>query len=223
MTAPAVETRTPNPPAVTFLSPVSFRNLIVVMLLLAVPTALAMQRPATTVEDLPGETWTLLEQAGGVVSGGTGATEIQVVFDANCPHSALRYLGLKKRHPDLAMRWVPVAYYKPDSSQRAAAILAAKNPSRALDVNFSDYDYDTQHGAYPVQAGRQLGDANEVLEQSWRRWRAAGTPMFIRRTADGRIQRFRGLPSDTKALDAFIEQRSSGAVPSAPSANRQRR
>ena len=59
---------------------------------------------------------------------------IYMFFDANCPFCHLSWLALQPyRQAGLEIRWIPVAYLKPDSRDKAAAILSApKNQQAAL-------------------------------------------------------------------------------------------
>ncbi|NLW04794.1 MAG: thiol:disulfide interchange protein DsbG [Pseudomonadaceae bacterium] len=59
---------------------------------------------------------------------------IYMFFDANCPFCHLSWLALQPyRQAGLEVRWIPVAYLKPDSRDKAAALLSApKNQQAAL-------------------------------------------------------------------------------------------
>lgn len=59
---------------------------------------------------------------------------IYMFFDANCPFCHLSWIALQAyRQVGLEVRWIPVAYLKPDSRDKAAAILSApKNQQAAL-------------------------------------------------------------------------------------------
>ena len=57
---------------------------------------------------------------------------LYVVFDANCPYCSLAFSTLQKYiSSGLEIRWLPVAYLKADSANRAAAILGAADPGRS--------------------------------------------------------------------------------------------
>lgn len=69
------------------------------------------------------------------VTGKTASkSTIYMFYDANCPFCHLAWVALQSyRKVGLEVRWIPVAYLKPDSRDKAAAILSApKNQQAAL-------------------------------------------------------------------------------------------
>lgn len=134
--------------------------------------------------------WQAAEAAAGVVVGGAPGSKpsIQVIFDANCPHCARLYALLRQEAPGIAVRWVPIAYFRPDSARLAAAILHADDPRAALDTDFRQYDFGAHHGGYrmPAEAPLALPESNTTLERQWRRW-GGYTPMYLVRDKRGAV------------------------------------
>ncbi|PWK86746.1 thioredoxin fold domain-containing protein [Fulvimonas soli] len=137
---------------------------------------------------MPPSTWQLAEAAEGVVMGGTPGAKpsIQIIFDANCPYCARLYALLRQEARGIAVRWVPIAYFREDSARLAAAILHAGDPRAALDANFRQYDFHAHHGGYRVPAGATQGlqASNLALQRQWRNW-GGYTPMYLVRDSHG--------------------------------------
>lgn len=138
---------------------------------------------------LPSSAWQLLEQAQGIQIGGVAGsrTSIQIIFDANCPHCAKLYETLRQKYPEVATRWVPIAYFRPDSGSIAAAMLRSSDPTGSLDSNYRQYDFKKRHGGYRgATEGLYLSAANMALRRHWQTW-GGFTPMVVIRTARGEI------------------------------------
>lgn len=148
--------------------------------------------PAVNAQPLPESIWPLLNQAEGILTASPKGHDIQVMFDPNCPYSAVHYQKLRSEFSNLAMRWVPVAYYKDDSDVLAASLLAAEKPSAALDRNFQDYDAKTQHGAWPISDPvSKLSVYQGKLQKDWEKW-AGATPITLVRNRKGKVKMFFG-------------------------------
>lgn len=163
---------------------------------------------------MPASTWQVLEAAQGVQVGGSagGQASIQVIFDANCPYCARLYEALKREHPSVAVRWVPIAYFRTDSGSMAAAILGSLDPAASLDRNFSQYDFKTHHGGCRSSSGGlYLSAANFALERRWRAW-GGFTPMIVIRSRQGRILKTGIFGSTSEALRSVVSR----AMPAQP-------
>lgn len=148
--------------------------------------------PAVNGQPLPESIWPLLNQAEGILTASPKGHDIQVVFDPNCPYSAVHYQKIRSAFSNLAMRWVPVAYYKDDSDVLAASLLAAKNPSAALARNFQGYDIKNHHGAWPVSdVVSELSIYQKKLQKDWEEW-AGATPVTLVRNSNGQVKMFFG-------------------------------
>lgn len=144
---------------------------------------------------LPANAWQLLEATPGIRIGGKPGQKanIQVVCDAHCPSCARLLLTLEQQRPDLALRWVPIAYLKPDSAAAAAAILASPDPASSLTTNYREYDFTARRGGYsaPGSTQRRLDPAHERLKRHWTKW-GGFTPMVTVRTRSGRVVQAQG-------------------------------
>ncbi|GAB3339023.1 hypothetical protein [Marilutibacter aestuarii] len=173
--------------------------------LLLAPVLLA-QAQVRSYRELPEAAWETLQAAPGIRwSGAQGMkASVQVVCDANCPYCARLDRTLRARHPDLAVRWVPTAYFKPDSEAMAAALLSAPDPSAALAANYRDYDFGKNHGGYaPPPAAKRLVDGHAALKAAWKQW-GGFTPMVIVRTRDGRV--LQAMGSGDRFLESVLAQ-----------------
>lgn len=167
----------------------------------------AAQAGITDATPLPASAWGLLEATPGIRVGGDPGhkASVQVVCDANCPYCAKLQRTLPRDYPGLAVRWVFVAYFKPESAALAAAILASPDPAASLAANYRGYDFTTRRGGYRPRAGRPLGlsPAHSALKQQWLKW-GGSTPMVLVRTKDGRIVQAQG--STAPFLRAALDQ-----------------
>lgn len=80
----------------------------------------------------------------------------------------------------LRIRVVPVAFLKPDSTTRAAAILQAPDPARAWRKNESGFDLGSEEGGYPAAAAKPATAA--ALQRNLRLLESSGevlTPSLL--------------------------------------------
>lgn len=142
-------------------------------------------------EALPASAWAVLEASPAIPVGVTPGqpANVYVIFDANCPYCADLYRRLQSdAFRGIGMRWAPVAFLKQDSAAIANVILAANNPSKALDDYFRANDIKSDKGyALPsfVMQTRHEQDYAELMRHL-HEW-GGYTPMVIMRTPDGEI------------------------------------
>lgn len=124
--------------------------------------------------------------------------DLQLVCDANCPYCAKLYVQLRDDLPEHVVRWVPIAYFKPDSASLAAQILSSGDPAAALDRNYRTYDFVERRGGYQSSDGRthMLDYEHEVLRQHWRDW-GGYTPMILAPDGQGQVYRARDTRSSS--------------------------
>lgn len=140
-------------------------------------------------------TWAKLERATWVQDGKTTAPRTVYTFsDPNCPYcnrfweAARPWIDAGK----VQLRHVMVGVIRPDSANKAAAILTAGSPEQALLSNERNY---ASGGIKPVATVpakvRAELDANELLmaELGFQ-----GTPGILFLDADGNVQRRSGMP-----------------------------
>lgn len=135
---------------------------------------------------LPASAWAVLEASPAIPVGVTSGqpANVYVIFDAKCPFCADLYWRLQSEDfRGVGVRWAPVAFMKQDSAAIANVLLAANNPSKALDDYFRTNDLGSNKGfALPsvaMQAKRDQ-DAAELLRHlgEW----GGYAPMIIIRT-----------------------------------------
>jgi hypothetical protein len=85
----------------------------------------------------------------GIETGSVDAGKRMLVyFDPNCPVCARQWRILQPYLDTVRIRWIPIAYLGESSKRRAAAILAAPDPVKALAQNESAYDARRHLGGY---------------------------------------------------------------------------
>lgn len=142
-------------------------------------------------DPLPPSAWQVLESTPAIQVGGSPDlhASVYVVFDANCPHCAKLYQRMQRDYfDDIPVRWVPIAFLKPDSAALAGAILASTDPGKSLNVNYRNYDFENHHGGYRPPADMQfhLASNHYKLKRHWERW-GGRTPMITIRTQGGTV------------------------------------
>lgn len=139
--------------------------------------------------------WTKLESSAWVRDGKADAPRVVYTFsDANCPYchkfweAARPWVDAGK----VQLRHIMVGVIREDSPAKAAAILAARDPSAALLQN--EHDFDRGGIKALPNISREIAgklDANQVLmiEMGFQ-----GTPGILFQDAQGQVQRRAGLP-----------------------------
>ncbi len=128
---------------------------------------------------------------------------VYVIFDANCPFCSAAYQNMRSYgNAGLRVRWVPVAYLRPDSQGRGAAILEASDPAAALKSNEEGFDKAKHTGGiapleHPAPSSVAALEANNALMD---KLKVTATPGWIYRDDEGRIQRQVGLPEPMMML-----------------------
>lgn len=167
---------------------------------------------AITFHPLPATAAHVLEQARGIVTGGNAdATPMfQVIFDPNAPSDAALWRNLQRLHPDLVIRWLPIAYFGKDSAAIAATMLDAADPAAALAANFAGYDSNARHGGLRSVPGKTLGAGQAALSAAWAQW-GGYTPMLVVVDAHGHWQQTGG--ANPEVIDAVLRVRQADGPP----------
>ncbi|MGI4902835.1 MAG: thiol:disulfide interchange protein DsbG, partial [Janthinobacterium lividum] len=122
---------------------------------------------------------------------------VYAFMDPNCVYCHLSWKALQPYiKAGLQVRWVPVAFLKPTSVQRAAAILEAKSPVAALQQNERSFVEQTEDGGLaPVEKPKddtvQALSANRDLMQSFG---SNGTPTLVWKDKNGVVHSKSGMP-----------------------------
>ncbi len=150
-----------------------------------------------------------LERAGHLISEGPArAPLLYAIIDPNCSfcyrlyHMAEPLIGAGR----LQVRWVLVGFLERTSQARAAAILAAANPTQALRIDEDRFDVAREHGGFPP--AQQIGPAIlRVLKthlDAMSDIGGNGTPTLLYRAPHGTWQTQVGLPTQ-RWLDAYAQ------------------
>jgi len=122
---------------------------------------------------------------------------LYVFFDANCYYCHLAWKALQPYETaGLQVRWVPVAYQKPTSLGRAAAIMQPGNRAAALRANESGYDAAQFDGGIAPLNGvaPQLSSEIEANTELMQAFGAPGTPALVWKDSTGTIRVKAGVP-----------------------------
>lgn len=130
----------------------------------------------------------------------SGATQriIYIVFDPNCPYCSVAYKAFRQFSAQgIEFRWVPVAYLRPDSAGRAAALLSASDPAKALESNETGFkESEHQGGIAPMDSvPKSIQDQlarNDAIMQSIG---STATPTLVWKDDAGHFREYEGLPS----------------------------
>ena len=143
----------------------------------------------------PDSEWNAVSDAGWIADGSDDAERIVYAFtDPNCPFCH-RFYEQTRDWVDagaVQIRHVMVGVLRQDSLPKAATLLAAEDPSAALDEHEANFDNGGVSPAdrLPAEAQQAVQSNNQLMSQLGIR----GTPSVFYRDADGAIRLARGLP-----------------------------
>ena len=143
--------------------------------------------------------WPSIEKAGSLVAGAQGdavKATVYVVYDPNCPfcdaeHKVLRHYW----NEGLQVRYIPVAFLRPDSANKAAALMTAADTTVAFNEHSAKF---RSGGIKQVEVTSDIQatlDANLAL---MRELGLNGTPALIYRDAKGVIHVEKGVSRSSK-------------------------
>lgn len=139
--------------------------------------------------------WAALESSTWVRDGSEDAPRVIYTFtDANCPYCHMFWEAARPwvDAGKVQLRHVLVGIIKEDSPAKAAAILAADDPSAALMENEMKFD---EGGITPAKS--VSGDMQKMLEDHQLLMMSLGfrgTPGIVVRDDEGLIQKYNGMP-----------------------------
>ena len=179
--------------------------------LVAVGAAWSPAHAAPSPEQLAGAMLHHMAQTTAVTLG-AGPRVVDVFFDPNCPYCHELYEDLQPwiGKQGLQLRWIPVAVLARSSEGKAAAMLQAADPARALARNESEYGRNPHAGSGGglVPAARVAPATREELARNLKVLHAAdayfGFPMMIWRDSSGKAQMFLGAPRDAAQLKTLL-------------------
>ena len=139
-----------------------------------------------------------LEKAEVITEGAKDAKSVlYVFFDPNCFYCNLTWKALQPyERAGLQVRWVPVAYQKPSSVGRAAAILGA--PDRAAALHENEVNYDKPHfdgGIKPMDKPQaELTAQLQANTDLMRKFGVPAVPVLIWKDNNGNVLIKPGVP-----------------------------
>lgn len=135
----------------------------------------------------------ILKAAEGIQLGDPGSADVQIIFDPNGPNGARLYRYLRKVHPDLAVRWVPIAYFGKTSAAVTGILLNSRNARQDLNTDLRYYDFDRHQGGVQPGSGKAdpLPSGQKRLRKAWEKW-GGHTPMIVFRDQSDRWLRTGG-------------------------------
>ncbi len=154
-----------------------------------------------------------LEKAEVITEGAKDAKSVlYVFFDPNCFYCNLTWKALQPyEKTGLQVRWVPVAYQKPSSVGRAAAIMEA--PDRAAALHENEVNYDRPHydgGIKPMDKPQaQLTAQLQANTELMRKFGVPATPLLVWKDNNGNVQLKPGVPrlSQLPGITGLPEQK----------------
>lgn len=135
---------------------------------------------------------------------------VYAFFDPNCPFCHFSWKAFQPYEAaGLQVRWIPVAYLMETSTDKAAAILQAKDRLAAFRENEQKYNLKNHEGGIkplkPTSASiKQLQANSEFMHKLG----ITGTPAIVWKDAQGKIQMKAGMPRlfELPAITGLAEQ-----------------
>ncbi|QFU02638.1 Thiol:disulfide interchange protein DsbG precursor [Halomonas sp. THAF5a] len=145
------------------------------------------------------EVWQTLEESHWIRDGDPGAERILYTFtDPNCPYCA-RFHEQSRPWVEagrVQLRHVMVGILEHDSPAKAAALLGAEDPARALKAHRRSDD--------GIAASAQPREIEEQVRANNQRFESLGlmaTPTTYYRGDDGRLERVQGAPQEARLIE----------------------
>jgi len=122
---------------------------------------------------------------------------LYVFFDPNCIYCHLTWKALQPyERAGLQVRWIPVAFLKPTSAAKAAAIMQAKDPEAAFRDNELRFNKATEDGGIPPLSNPAAASLSRISENGrlMSRFGSNGTPTLVWKDKGGVVRAIYGLP-----------------------------
>lgn len=133
--------------------------------------------------------------------------ELWIVFDPNCIYCHKTYKDLKGYVAKGAVKVniIQVGFLKPSSLGKAAAILAAKDPAKALATDEKGFNVAAEEGGIKPDLSDSAAVAQVKENNAWMQAQGiGGTPYLLFRDAEGKAHAIGGYDPDTAKLLAAI-------------------
>lgn len=161
---------------------------------------------AATAPSLSEATWAELGKASWIAEGASKPKRIVYVFtDTECPYCHKLWLATQPllAGGDVQVRHIMVAVIAPQSLNRAAAILDASDPKRALHQHENTFGHSIVQplASVPAATEKRIA-ANVALMQ---KLGIHGTPATVYKDASGKIRMARGMLPDNRLKSIFAD------------------
>ena len=155
-----------------------------------------------------------LEKSTYIVSGAKGNAAKSVIYafvDLNCGFCAMAYKALiPYEAAGLQVRWIPVAFLRPDSANKAAALFDSSNPEAALKAHKLSFGVKDAPGQLKATAAVSDALAKKLDSNGklMREFGFSGTPAIVFKDKAGKVMTRGGMPrlSDLPAVTGLPEQ-----------------
>lgn len=127
-----------------------------------------------------------------------------IVVEPNCSACHMLYNQLKPMitSGQLAVRWIFVAFMRPQSAGMAAAIMQAKDPGKMMSMDEKNFNMQTEMGGVkPVPVSKEMQDKIKQNLDFMSQAGFVGTPGIIFMGIDGKPQIVRGVPQGPAVQD----------------------
>ena len=140
--------------------------------------------------------WARLEKSHYVAEGASDEKAKSVVYvfkDANCSFCHLAWLALQPYEKvGLQVRWIPVAFLRENSYNKAAYLMSAKNPEDAMakvHASFGGTNNPDVQVAVSTEMRARIEANNRLMHELGFR----GTPVLLYKNAQGKVQAINGM------------------------------
>ncbi len=139
--------------------------------------------------------WPKLEKSAWFAEGAKGDAVKSVIYaflDPNCSYCHLAWKALQPyMKAGLQVRWIPVAFLRPDSINKAGELLDAKDADAAMDAQQASFGKSGKAAPAPSAATRAKLEANGKLMAELG---FGGTPALLYKDAAGKVKTLDGMP-----------------------------
>lgn len=135
---------------------------------------------------------------------------IYVVADPNCIycHKLYEQTRSQVKSGDLTIRWIWVGFLKPSSKDIALTILSSKDPIKAMSMDETGFNDQTEQGALTVNKNISK-EATAKFDKNMafmNKYQFPGTPVIIYKDNKGEAQASFGLPTDAQLNSILLMQ-----------------
>ena len=129
---------------------------------------------------------------------------IYVFFDPNCIFCHLLWKAIQPyEHAGLQVRWMPVAFLKKDSADKAVALLTAKDGAAAMALNMSKFNKDIESGGIQAEVNSPKDVLDKVSANTtlMNHFGSSGTPTIVWKDKAGQVRVVSGMPQLSQLPD----------------------